>query len=307
MNVNDLNLFAEVARTGSFAAVAKARNIDPSSVSRAIAGLEASLGVRLFQRTTRRMSLTEEGEVYLSRAVPLAEELSALRAETRQGREHPTGTLRLTASVTFGQNAIVPMMPEFRRTYPDISLDCIFTDANVDLVAERIDLAVRLAPAVEGDVIVTKLADTRYRVVASPGYIETHGRPTAPQGLTDHDCILFNLRDWRSRWRFRDRRGKTDDVPVQGRLVLSPAGALRDAAIAGLGPALLADWLIGADLANGDLVDLFPDFDVTATSFNTAAWIVYPSRSYLPAKVRAMIDFMKDRFQNTSWLTESKS
>lgn len=295
MNTNDMIVFAEVARSGSFAAVAKARNMDPSSISRTIAGLEATLGVRLFQRTTRRMSLTEEGELYLARAVPLVEDLAAVQAEARQSRAVPSGNLRLTASVTFGQNALMPLLPEFRRIYPEIALECMFTDANVDLVAERIDVAVRLAPAIEGDVIATKLMDTQYRVVASPEYLDAFGPPEAPEDLADRDCILFNLRDWRSRWVFRTAGEDSVDVPVTGSLVLSPAGALRDAALAGLGPALLAGWLVDQDIHAGRLVDLFPGWDVTATTFETAAWVVYPSRAYLPAKTRAMIDFLKDR------------
>jgi len=295
MNTNDMTLFAEVARSGSFAAVAKARDMDPSSISRAIAGLEATLGVRLFQRTTRRMSLTEAGEIYLSRAVPLIEDLATVQVEVLQGRTTPKGNLRLTASVTFGQQAIMPLLPDFQRAFPEITLECIFTDANVDLVADRI--AVRLAPAVEGDVIATKLMETQYRVVASPEYVHTHGHPQTPKDLADRDCIRFTLRDWRSHWRFKDADDNVEEVPVNGPLVLSPVAALRDAALTGMGPALLADWLVDQDIRDGRLVDLFPDLQATATTFDTAAWILYPSRAYLPAKTRAMIDFMKDRFR----------
>lgn len=301
MNTQDLLLFAEVARSGSFAAAAKARDMDPSSVSRAIAGLETTLGVRLFQRTTRRMSLTEEGELYLARAVPLVEDLTALQAEAQQTRRTPAGNLRLTASVSFGQNAIVPLLPAFRRLYPEITLECVFTDANVDMVAERIDLAVRLAPAIEGDVIATKLMETTYRVVASPDYLNARGRPQSPQDLSDRDCILFNLRGWRSQWVFRNNGGERVDVPVTGSLVLSPAGALRDAALAGMGPALLANWMVDPDIRDGRLINLFPDYEATATTFDTAAWIIYPSRAYLPTKTRAMIDFMKDQLRAPQW------
>ena len=296
MNTDELILFSHVAHHGSFAAAAKALDVDPSSVSRTIANLEASLGTRLFQRTTRRMSLTEDGARYLARAVPLAEDLHAMRAETLATRGKPTGTLRLTASVSFGQTAITPLLPRFAEAYPDIAVECLFTDANLDLIAERIDLAIRLAPAIDGDVIVSKLTDTRYRVVASPDYIDREGWPATPSDLAARKCLLFNLPAWRKSWRFKDRTGKTRDVPISGNFVLSPAGALREAARAGLGPALLADWLVGTDIEENRLVDLFPDFEVTATSFDTAAWLVYPSRSYLPAKTRAMIDFLRDCF-----------
>jgi DNA-binding transcriptional LysR family regulator len=296
MNSADLALFLEVARLGSFAAAAKARGVDPSSVSRAIAGLEADLGVRLFQRSTRRMSLTEAGDLYLTRALPLVEELERIGAEARQIRRRPSGTLRLTASVTFGQRRLVPLLPAFRALHPEVAVECLFTDANLDLIAERIDLAIRLAPAVEGDLIVTRLMPTRYRVVASPAYLASAPPLAEPQDMRLHRALLFTLRPFRTLWRFRDRSGAVTEVPVAGDVILSPAGAVREAALAHLGPALLPDWLIGEDLAAGRLSDPLPDHDVTATTFDTAAFMIYPSRAYLPAKVRAMMDFLRAEF-----------
>ena len=294
MDLNDLRLLLDVATQGSFAAAAKGRNVDASSVSRAIAALEARIGVRLFQRTTRSMELTEAGAHYLARVVPLLEELERAEAEVRGLSAAPRGTLRLTASVTFGQTRIVPLLPAFRAEHPGVRVEGLFTDANVDLVAERIDLAVRLAPRIEGDVIATKLMDTHYRVVASPAYLVDAAPLKRPSDLTRHRCLLFNLRGFQSRWVFRDRHGAVDPVDIDGDYVLAPAGSLRDAAVTGLGPALLADWLVDGDIAAGRLIDVFPRHNVTATTFDTAAWLVYPSRSYLPAKVRAMIDFLKD-------------
>lgn len=296
MNTRALTLFAEVAHHGSFAQVAKMRDIDPSSVSRAIGGLEADLGLRLFQRTTRAMRLTEAGELYLARAMPLIAELERIGVEARKIRTTPAGTLRLTASVTFGQRRIVPLLGVFRRRYPDIHVECLFTDANVDLVGERIDLAVRLAPAITGDVVVSKLMDTRYRVVASPAYLATADAIGAPDDLVAHPCLMFHLPGYRNAWRFRARDGAERSVPVTGPLTLSPAGSVRDAALGALGPALLADWLIEDDLAAGRLVDVLPEWQASATDFDTAAWLVYPSRSYLPAKTRVTIDFLREMF-----------
>lgn len=292
MNLPDLTLLQDVARAASFAAVARARGVDPSQVSRTVAQIEETLGLRLFQRTTRRLSLTEEGEAYLTRALPLVEELARLTTEVRTERAQPSGTLRLTASVTFGQRVIVPHLAAFRARYPQVAIEAIFTDANLDLVADRIDLAIRLAPAVEGDLIAARLMDTRYRVVAAPAYLARHPAPSRPEDLRDHRALLFPFRPYRTRWTFRQGAIHTE-VPVTGDITLSPAGALCDAALAGLGPALLPDWLVDADLRSGTLVRLLPDWDVTATTFDTGAWAVYPSRSFLPAKVRAMIDFLR--------------
>jgi DNA-binding transcriptional LysR family regulator len=292
MNLSDLSLFVEVARQGSFAAVARDRGTDPSSVSRVIAGLEASLGARLFQRTSRRMELTEAGELYLSRLPALIDELSRLRDEAATLRADPVGTVRLTASVAFGQTCLVPLLPAFAATFPRLKLELLLTDNTLDLVADRIDLAIRLGPSVRADLIGVKLRPTRYRVVASPGYLAAHGALKQPSDLTARACLLFSLSDFRSRWLFRDPMGE-EQVPVGGQFVISNPLALQRGVLDGLGPALLADWLIAEDLAQGRLVDLFPDHDVTATTFDTAAWLLYPSRAYLPRKTRSTIDFLR--------------
>jgi DNA-binding transcriptional LysR family regulator len=289
---SDLTLLQDVARLGSFAAAAEVRGIDASSVSRAVAGIEAALGIRVFERTTRRLNLTEAGDQYLSRAAPLMEELERVAAEARSERARPAGLLRLTASVTFGQRCLVPLIGAFRAQYPDVALDCVFTDANVDLIADRVDLAIRLAPTIEGDLIATKLMATRYRVVAAPSYLAGAAPLQVPADLRGHRVLLFNLRAFRSRWIFAGGAGQ-QEVPVAGDITLTPAGTLRDAVLAGLGPALLPDWLVDGDIAAGRLVHCLQDWRATATTFDTGAWAVYPSRSYLPAKVRAMIDFLR--------------
>jgi DNA-binding transcriptional LysR family regulator len=293
MELKTLDLFVAVARRLSFAAVAKDRGVDPSSVSRAVGELEAELGLRLFQRTTRTMTLTEAGEVYLARIEPLVEEATGARDLAAQVVGKPRGTLRISASVTFGQKRIVPLLSAFRALNPEIKVDCLFTDANVDLVADRIDLAVRLAPSVEGDLIAAKLMDTRYRVVASPRYLAGHAPLVKPADLASHRVLLFNLRAYRSRWLFREPSGAIVTVPIEGDITLSPAGSLLDAALLGLGPALLPDWLVEESITEGTLIDLFPERHATATTFDTAAWLVYPSRAFLPGKVRAMADFLR--------------
>ena len=207
----------------------------------------------------------------------------------------------MTASVAFGERMIVPLIADFRAAYPEVKLELLLTDANVDLVSGGVDLAVRLGARIDADVIVTRLMRTRYRVCASPDYLSGAGPLRRPQDLASHRCVLFTLPAFRTAWTFRPAgprgagRGTDITVPVGGDIALSSALSLRSTVVAGAGPALLADWLIREDLDSGRLVDVFPDYDVTATEFDTAAWLLYPSRSYLPQKVRVMIDFLKAR------------
>ena len=293
MNLDDLKTLLIVARQGSFAAAARTLDVDPSSVSRLVAGAEEQLGLRLFQRTTRRLSVTEEGDVFFRRIRPVLEELDQAREEALALRNRPAGNVRLTASVAFTQECILPHLSRFRAQWPEISLEILATDAVLDLLADDIDLAIRLVPAPEGDIVSARLMRTRYRVCASPDWVKAHPTVTKPSDLQACDCLRFAMPDYRARWLFRDRTGSVSTVPVDGTLLITNALSLREAACRGLGPALLADWLVRRDLEAGRLVDLFPGHDATATEFDTGAWALYPSRSYLPHKVRVTLDFLR--------------
>lgn len=295
MNLEACELFVDVARLGSFAAAAKERGVDPSSISRSIAALEAELGIRLIQRTTRRFHLTEAGEAYRARVEPLLDEFQRAAAEAADVSAEPRGRLRLTASIALGVVRLTPLLREFREAYPGLRLDCLYTDDNLDLVSERIDLALRLAPSIDGDLIATRLFDTRYHVVASPEYARSREKALRPLDLKAHQCVLLGIRPVQTRWSFRDGSGAVEHIDVGGDVVISTPLGVREAALSGLGPALLSDLIIAEDLAAGRLVDLFPKHRATPTTFDTAAWAIYPSRAFLPGKVRAMIDFLKKR------------
>ncbi|WP_299043992.1 LysR family transcriptional regulator [uncultured Tateyamaria sp.] len=296
MDIAALRTVQLVAQHHSFAAVARVLDVDPSSVSRTVAGIEAQLGLRLFQRSTRTLTLTEAGALYLDRIGPLLDDLDLARDAAAEISTRPSGRVRLTASVAFGHDMIVPLLSDLRSALPEIALELILSDQTVDLVGGQIDLAIRLAPAPKGDLISARLCATRYRVVAAPAYVQTHGAPDTPAGLSAHQCLRMTLPEYRTEWRFRQQQAETV-VGVTGPILISNALALRAAARNGLGPALLADWMTQRDLKDGRLVDLFPDHQVTATTFDTGAWLLYPSRAYLPAKVRAVIDFLRARLR----------
>jgi DNA-binding transcriptional LysR family regulator len=293
MDISVLQLFIEVVRQGSFAAAARERNVDPSSVSRAIAGLEEEIGIRLLQRTTRQLSPTEAGMAYFQRIEPLVEEIQQAIDVAADISGQPKGTLRITASVSFGLKHIVPLLPDFRTMYPDLTVDLLLTDANIDLFTERIDLAIRLGLLADSTLIAQKLIQTHYFVCASPQYLQERGHPKIPSEIENHNCLLFPLPGFRSRWRFMNSDREETEVFVRGHTISSNAIALQQCTIAGMGLALLPNWLIKDDLRDGRLVNVFPSYDVTATEFDAAAWLVYPSRAYVPLKVRVFIDFLK--------------
>jgi DNA-binding transcriptional LysR family regulator len=298
MNTQDLLTLISVARLGSFAAHARLQNTDPSLVSRTIALLETELGFRLFERTTRKISLTEAGQQYLATVTPLLEGLLSAADQARSTTARAAGHLRVTASVAFGNRMLVPLLGQFRGAYPDITVELIFTDAVVDLVADAIDVALRLSPKTDSGYVGQKLMDTQYLVCASPHYLKTHAHISSPRQLSDHQCLVFSLAGFRSRWRFRNPSTPVFDVSVRGSIMTTNALALRQAALDGLGPCLLSNWLVQDDIKQGHLVKLFPRYEVTATDFSTAVWVLYPSRKHLPAKTRAFIDFVRQHLGN---------
>lgn len=297
MDVDPHRIFLDIARTGNFAAAARERGVEPSSISRAISALERRLGFRLFQRSTRQVALSEAGALYLERVRAALDDLDAAQEEARALSAGPTGVLRITASVTLGVTLLAPLLPELRAVMPHVGLELELTDQNLDLVADRIDIAIRLAPNYRGDVVGVKAFDVRYLVCAAPSYLASAPPIVTPDDLAAHRCILFSLPQFRGRWIFRAPGGALSEVAIGGDLVISTALAIQEAARLGLGPALLPHWLVADDLASGALVRLLPDHDVTATDFTTAAWLLYPSRRHLPLKTRTAIDFFRARLR----------
>lgn len=300
MELDAIKIFVDVMRYGSFAAVARQHAVDPSSISRTIAILEDQLGFRLFQRTTRRLVATEPAAMYFERIQPVLSELEQVRDEARDVVAEPSGRLRLTTSVAFGTTCVVPLLPRLRAKYPQLELDLLLSDTVLDLIAERVDLAIRLGPRLDSGLVGTQLMRTRYRVCASPEYVARSLAMKKPEALAAVDCLLFPFPGYRTLWRFRGKKGTIVEVSVKGSVVISNALALLRAAQDGGGPVLLADWLVGPSLKVGSLVDLFPNYEATATDFDTAAWLLYPSRAYVPSKLRAVIDFLKANIGNAA-------
>ena len=295
MDIQQLKVFIQVVQQGSFAGAARHLDLTPSAVTRAVAALETTLGARLLQRTTRKVALTEAGAAYLERVRPLLDELERAAEELHANTGQVCGTVRVTASVAYGQTVLVPMLPALHVAHPALEVDLILSDSVLDLVAQRIDVALRLGPSVDSSLVGMQLRPVRFRVCASPAYLRKHGRPRHPADLAHCACLRFPLPGYRTQWTLRDKDGRTEVIAVHGWLVMSTALALHRAALDGLGPALLGDWLIDADIAAGRLVDLFPKHEATATNFNSAVSLLYASREHVPRRVRAFVEFVKDR------------
>ncbi|MEX3008526.1 LysR family transcriptional regulator [Hoeflea sp. TYP-13] len=298
MDIATLKLFVDVAKRQSFAAVARDHDQDPSTVSRTIANLETELGIRLFQRTTRNMNLTEAGEIYLNRMETLIEYMDNAREEALSVSAHPTGSMRITATIAFGQLCLVPLLPQLRQEFPDLRLELHLTDSQIDLVANRVDLAVRLGSRIGGDVIATKLFDSRYLVCASREYLEKHSPINHPIDLVKHRCLLLRTPSVSNNWVARSATGRETVMPVDGDIVISSVLALRQCARGGLGPTLLPEWMVKADLLSGELVNVLPEHEIVGGHAQAAAWLVYPSKRYLPYKVRVIVDFLKRSVTN---------
>ncbi len=299
MQRDALQVFIDVVRSGSFSEVARERELSPSSVARIIGLLEADLGVRLLQRSTRKIGLTEAGMLVFERTQPLLDELMRIQAEVKDLSVNPKGSIRITASPSFGTLYLAPLLAEFSARYPEITLDLVLDDKISDLVDEKFDLAIRQGPLPDSNLIAERLLSTRYRVCASPAYISRYGAPETPENLAQHRCLVFSLPSFRTQWKLRANNGTVSAVEIHHHMQTNNGMVLRQWALAGLGVVLLSDWLINKALDNGDLVDLFPTYDATATDFDTKIWLVYPSRNFVPAKVKLLAGFLKDKFLKT--------
>ncbi len=301
MDLNLLQVFVETMRRRSFAEVARDRNVDPATVSRQIAALENELNLRLFQRSTRQIEPTAAALVYFERVEPLVEELRRAQLAASEVNQTPKGELRISSPVSFAELNLVPLLPEFAGRFPELTFDLLLTDADLDLIANKIDAAVRVGAAVDSSLIAYKLSPMNTRVCASPAYLAQHGRPNTPAELVNHNCLILGYRGFApDAWRFRCKKsGKTKSVRIKEHLRSSNAMAAKICALAGMGVALQAEWMIGRELGDGRLIDLFPDDEVTsATTDDAAAWLLYPSREFVPQKTRAFIEFLKEKFKD---------
>ena len=295
MDLNSIQLFVDVMQRKSFAEVARIRNIDPSSVSRSIRKLENQLGFRLFQRTTRKLSPTEAGSSYFNKVEGLVGEFIQAGEIALDLSNQPIGNLRIAACTSFGQIVLVKLLPVMRKKYPKLSIELVLSDSQIDIVEQQIDAAIRFGKKPSDDLICVELAPRKFSVCASPDFISNNQITESPSCLQDLDCLRFSMPGFRDTWKFRHPHKPELNVPVTGHILISHGMTMTACAVAGLGIALIPDWACKDEIANGRLINLFPNYESAGVDFDTSTWLIYPTRSYMPLKLSVFIDCLKQQ------------
>lgn len=294
-----LETFVAVARLGSLSAVARAERLAPAMIGRRIDALEARLGVKLLVRTTRRITLTLEGNAFLEEAQHILRALEDAESMVSQGSATPTGHLRLTAPAGFGRRHVAPLLPELLSRYPRLTASIELTDSLSDLVGGRYDCAVRIGELPDSSLVSVRLADNRRLVVASPEYVERFGAPRAPADLPAHNCLTLGSSGSQDRgWLFKtgDRVGAQR---VSGNLACNDGAVLLDWVLAGRGLAWRSWWEVNEALREGRLVSVLDDFAAPPNGI----YAVFPQRKHLPLRVRVFVDFLRQHYAAPDYWT----
>lgn len=298
----EMRVFSAVVDACSFVAAADSLGMSKAAVSRHVSQLEQRLGVRLMHRTTRKLSLTPEGQVFLARCRDILSSIEACEAEISTRSDTATGLLRISVPVSFGIEHLAPLWSEFLALHPRVTLDVQLADRIIDLVDEGLDLAVRIARLPDSSLVSRKLASTRPVLCASPQYLKKRGVPKRPQDLAQHELIGYSLLSMGDQWQFTGPDGP-ENVRVEPRLWSNNGDTCIAAAVNGMGIQLQPTFLVSQALATGRLVEVLPNFSAAELGI----YAVYPSRKFVLPKVRALIEFLSDKLATAPWMDPSES
>ena len=294
-----LETFVAVAALGSLTAAARVEGIAPAMIGRRMNDLEARLGVKLMNRTTRRLSLTEEGSALLEEAQRILRDLTETEARVSQGRVRPEGLLRISAPAGFGRRHVAPAIPEFARQYPEVMVTLDLSDRLVDLVEERYDCAIRIGDLDDSQYIGTRLADNQRVIVAAPNYLKQHGRPMTPDDLSRHNCLSFGQQGNQAKGWLLKQSGKVRPFRVKGSLSCSDGSVLHQWTLAGLGLSWRSLWEVREDIEQGKLITVLDSFAAPANGI----YAIRPERKHVPLRVRLFVEHLKQRYQSADyWL-----
>lgn len=289
--MNEMASFVRVVEEGSFAAAAPGLGLTPSALSKLVSRLEDRLHVRLLTRTTRRLVLTPEGQVYLDRAREILAAIEAVESDLSRAGGRPSGRVRLDAGTAIAKHQLAPLLPEFRQLYPEISIDLSVTDRQIDPVAEHVDLVLRTGAMNDSSLQAVKLYDGHRRICASPAYLARHGRPEVPADLARHHCLLLSNQPHLARWPFHTPEG-VNSITIRAGLTVDSADILLDLALGGAGIVRLGNILVDKALADGRLVSLL-DHVHAVEPF--PVWAVMPPGRFRVHRVRVLLDFLRER------------
>ena len=289
---SEMAVFVRVVETENFSATARALNLTPSAVSKLIGRLEDRLGARLLNRTTRRVSLTEEGRTYYQHCTPILAAIDEAEQAITEFLGDPRGLLKVNASTAFAQYHIEPLIPGFLARYPDLRIQLTLSESIVNLVEEEIDVALRIGQLPDSSLIARKLGSARRMVVGAPAYLEKFGSPETPDDLKDHNCIIISTATTFNQWEFKGPDGSRR-IEVSGNFETNNAITLLRSAIDGMGLIRVGNFTVAESIRDGLLVPVLSDFDAS-TEANIYA--VYPHNRHLSRKVRAFVDMLVEAF-----------
>jgi DNA-binding transcriptional LysR family regulator len=292
----EMQAFAAVVDAGSFVGAADALDLSKAAVSRQVAELEARLGVRLLHRTTRRLSLTEEGEVFHARCRELLGSLEEAEAEVSERSGEAVGVLKVSAPVSFGLLYLAQVWASFIAANPNVTLDVTLSDRIVDLVDEGFDLGVRIARLPSSSLVSRQISSTRLVLCASPKYLKVRGKPKHPAELANHAVVAYSLLSIGATWEFEGPQGRVP-VKVAPRMFTNSGDTCRVMALEHQAVVLQPTFLVGDDLRSGKLVELMPAY----RSIELGIYAVYPTRKHVPPKVRLLIDHLVKSFRTKAW------
>jgi DNA-binding transcriptional LysR family regulator len=287
-----MEVLVAVIDAGGLSAAARRLGLTRAAVSRQLGELERRLGTRLIQRTTRRAAATDAGLAYAEQARRILAEVDEVEREVQRGAREPRGLLRVSAPMSFGTLHLAPLLGDFLRRHPGLSIEIVQNDRFVDLIEDGVDLAIRIGDLPDSSLVARRLASARRVVIAAPGYVDARGEPRRPAELMRHDCLCYTYQQAGETWRFVAPDGRETRVRVTSRLRCNNGDTLRVAALDGLGIALLPLFIVGRDLQAGTLQSLLPGFDTPAAS----VYAVRPAGRHAPARIGAFIDFLAERF-----------
>jgi len=296
-HASEMAAFVRVVDAKGFSAAAPALGLTPSAVSKLITRLEARLGVRLLQRTTRALSLTADGEAFYAAARRIVGEIAALETEISEQRGTPHGLLRVTTSLAFSTHQLAPVIGEFLERYPAIQLELMPTDRVVDMVEESVDVAIRIGRLPDSSFMARKIGEDVRLVCAAPQYLAAHPAPRRPEDLSRHNCIVSRDRAYLNRWPFRID-GEVREIEVGGRLAVSEGEAQMRLALQGLGIVRLTRLTVAGAIKRGELLALLQDYSAEEP---VPIHAVYPHRRHLASKVTAFVEFILEKFTPPPW------